>query len=182
MKIIKKMIGILNMKKTLTSALICSAIALTAADNLLKNGSFEDMNAKGQLKAWYPSNGTKVITDAADGKQAIHLNNSRIASAQDNVFKPGKYILKLKAKKMNKAWCGYSFVLRDKDKKQLKAKSLTGYYGMKATNPEWTQFEFQIEIPENCTGRDYLNLGVQGGNVMIDDVQLIKVEPETAKK
>ena len=169
------------MKKTLTAALICSAIALTAADNLLKNGSFEEMNDKGVLKAWYPLGATKIITDAADGKQAIHLNRSRIASIP-YAFKPGKYILKLKAKKMKTAWCGYSFVLRDKDRKQIKAKTLSGYYGTKEKNPEWTQFEFQVEIPENISGAGYLNLGVQGGEVQIDDVQLIKVEAEAAKK
>ena len=170
------------MKKTLTSALICSAIALTAADNLIKNGSFEELTANGAPKAWYPTKGAKVITDAADGKQAVHLQkNERIATAPF-FLKPGKYTFKLKAKKMNNAWCGYSFICRDKDKKQIKAPTLSGYYGMKEKNPEWTPFEFQIVIPENISGTLYLTMGVQGGDVKIDDIQLIKAEPETAKK
>ena len=88
------------MKKMFSAMLLCSAMVLTARENLLINGSFEETNAKGALKGWYLFKDAKIVSDAADGKQAVMIKNNRIATAQFNI-KPGKYTLKFKAKKID---------------------------------------------------------------------------------
>ena len=174
------------MKKMFSAMLLCSAMVLTAQENLLINGSFEETNAKGALKGWYLFKDAKIVSDAADGKQAVMIKNNRIATAQFNI-KPGKYTLKFKAKKAAKAWCGFGFICIDKENKQIKSKTLNAYFGTKEANPQWTQFEFPVEFPENIKGRTYLLISINDKktDLFVDDVQLIKKDttsPTPAKK
>ena len=164
------------MKKRLFILLACSVPALFAGKNIILNGSFEDMTTKCQPKHWFVPKDATIASDATDGKGSISFNGA--VSQWGIPLHPGQYLLRFKVKKDNSKWLGIRLFCRSKDGKEIRSKKLSGYFGTKGPFPEWTTIEFLAEVPEDVQGAGGLIFSSHGGLMLIDDVQLTRVEAD----
>lgn len=163
------------MKRTVFCLLLSCAFAVSATEeNLLKNGSFETLNDKGFPKGWNVPKNAKVISDAAAGKRALRYNGT--ISNWHFAMPPGQYTIRFQARKDNNKWLGVGIICADKKGKRINNKNLSKYFGVGKTFPDWTQLEFQTEIPENTNGKSYIVIGTHGGVMDIDAIQIVKID------
>ncbi|MBR4662513.1 MAG: hypothetical protein IKO93_01440, partial [Lentisphaeria bacterium] len=160
-----------RLRHALWLTLMAVSCILTASDNLLSNGSFENKNAEGLPSGWnFPEDG-RIAPDGADGKAAAEFKG--ILSQGGLNLPAGKYIIRFQYKKDNANWLGVYLLCRDKNHKIISLKQLTRYFGKKRSAPEWQAVEYSVDVPEH-RGACRLIFNTHGGLVLIDDVSIRK--------
>ena len=163
----------MKIQNILCLAILAVPCIAAASDNLLTNGSFENINARGLPSGWNLPEDSRIAQDAADGKAAAEVKGSL---SQGGLNLPaGKYILRFQYKKDNPNWLGVLLLCRDKNNKIINRKQLTRYFGRNKSVPEWQAAEYSVDIPEH-KGVCRLIFNTHGGLMLIDDVSIRKAE------
>ena len=189
------------MKKFLLfTCAILSAAAVSAADNLIKNGDFAKVTADGKAESWtiWPAKlaaGVKVEVDKNLGHnddQSIAITNpekknyTRIDQLNIPVKPNTKYMFRAFIKGMNlehSAKCGSARIFIGANGKVNAPITLTGpglqRAKMKAVDPwsfDWTEFKTTFNSKNNTQVGITIYLHFTKGTIWVDDVELIEVK------
>lgn len=161
--------------KMMIFPVLLSGLSLLAggAENLIRNGSFEEKDINNAPAAWTIPKNARLAPDAAEGKSSLEFNGA--ASQWGMKIPPGQYQIRFQLKKDNQNWLGIRLFCRSKDGKEINNKELSRYFGQGKAFPEWTTVEYAVNVPEG-TGSFGLIFSTHGGLMLLDDVSIRKAE------
>ncbi len=165
------------MKKAIFVLLCASFVfAMKGAEgvNLIRNGNFAN-GAGGTIAFWnLPTEGTRVIENVTDGKNAIEFCGS-ISQWGIAGMSPGKYLIRFQLQKDCKNVLGVRMFCRDNNKIEIKnSKDLSAYLEEGKILSTWTPCELTLTIPEDAK---YFGLVFHSHNglMRICDINLTKI-------
>lgn len=181
-------------RNALVFALAVAAASSLSAQNLIRNGGFEERNEKGRFANWWHD--TKKVTSSEDAFKGVRAAFSRLEKEagkgpclEGDLYqtirgiRPGQYKLVIcgKVKGDGSIWASWHF--HDAKNQKIKV-PLYWSKGIKAS-AEWQRIETILTVPAGTVKmslgvRFRLNKGDQSGTGLIDEVSLTPLDSKTS--